>query len=109
MLFDKGPISLALLLALTLTPVSASAAATDGGDGGAESPWLLAPTLTSDPKLGTSVGAIAGYLWRLDSDSVQSMVGAIGSYSDTDSHIGGVFADLAVEYHARGPGCRALD
>ncbi len=49
-----------------------------------ESPWLLTPTLSSDPKLGTNVGAVAGYLFKLDPGSRQSVVGAAGSYSDTD-------------------------
>jgi outer membrane protein assembly factor BamA len=60
----------------------------------AESPWLLTPTLSADPKLGTNIGAVAGYLHRFDPGSEQSMVAAVGTYSDTDSRIGGLMADL---------------
>ena len=56
-----------------------------------ESPWLLTPILSSDPKMGNSLGAMAGYLFKLDEESPTSMVGVMGSYSDTDSVIYGVF------------------
>lgn len=57
-----------------------------------ESPWLFTPTLSSDPKLGTSVGALAAYIHSFDSDSPASMFGITGSYSSTDSVVGGAFA-----------------
>lgn len=57
-----------------------------------ESPWLFTPTLSSDPKLGTSVGALAAYIYSFDSDSPASMFGITGSYSSTDSIVGGAFA-----------------
>jgi hypothetical protein len=56
-----------------------------------ESPWLLAPTFSSDPKVGTSLGFLAGYLFKLDSQSTSSMAGVMSSYSDTNSVIGGAF------------------
>lgn len=58
-----------------------------------ESPWLFAPIITSDPKLGTSFGAVAGYLYRFDQQSNQSIFTTFGTYSDTDSYFGGAFAD----------------
>jgi len=58
-----------------------------------ESPWLLTPTISSDPKLGTSIGAVAGYLYRFDQQSNQSIFTTFGTYSDTDSYFGGAFAD----------------
>lgn len=70
-------------------PASVAGAQEDG-----ESPWLLTPTLSSDPKLGTNIGAVAGYLHRFDPGSEKSMVAAFGTYSDTDSRVGGLFADL---------------
>lgn len=56
-----------------------------------ESPWLLAPTFSSDPKVGTSLGFLAGYLFKIDAESTSSMAGAMSSYSDTNSVIGGAF------------------
>ncbi len=58
----------------------------------ASSPWLFTPTLSSDPKVGTSVGAMAAYLHRFDQESPVSMFGATASYSNTDSVRGGLFA-----------------
>jgi hypothetical protein len=59
----------------------------------AYSPWLVAPILTSNPKLGTSGGALAGYLYRFDEQSPVSTFGAAGVYSDTDSYVAGAFAN----------------
>jgi hypothetical protein len=57
------------------------------------SPWLAAPILTSNPKLGTSGGALGGYLYRFDRESPVSTFGAAGVYSDTDSYVAGAFAN----------------
>lgn len=56
------------------------------------SPWLFTPTVSSDPKLGTTVGVMAAYLYSFDKESPASMFGAAASYSSTDSIIGGAFA-----------------
>ncbi|MEH6472680.1 MAG: hypothetical protein V7752_15660, partial [Halopseudomonas sp.] len=56
-----------------------------------ESPWLAMPTLSSDPKVGTSIGAMGAYIHRFDESSPSSMFGLIGSYSNTDSYIYGAF------------------
>jgi hypothetical protein len=56
------------------------------------SPWVLTPTLSSDPKLGSSIGFLAGYVHYFDEDSPSSLFGVSGSYSDTDSKVGGIFA-----------------
>jgi len=57
-----------------------------------ESPWLVTPTLSSDPKLGNTIGAMGGYLVKFDEDSPTSMFGAMASFSDTNSDIYGLFA-----------------
>ena len=44
-----------------------------------ESPWLLAPTFSSDPKVGTSLGFLAGYLFKIDDESTSSMAGMMSS------------------------------
>ena len=59
-----------------------------------ESPWLITPLLSVDPKLGRTIGALAGYVMQFDEESPASMVGAAVTYSNTDSYVGGVFADL---------------
>ena len=56
-----------------------------------ESPWLLAPTISSDPKLGSAVGFMGAYLKKFDDESPASMFGVVGSYSDTDSFFYGAF------------------
>ncbi|WP_339616814.1 hypothetical protein [uncultured Gilvimarinus sp.] len=56
-----------------------------------ESPWLLVPKVSSNPKIGSSVGFLGGYLFKLDPTSTSSMVGASGSYSDTDSVTANLF------------------
>ena len=80
----------ALLLPLLLA--TSGAYALEGNDTAA-SPWLLAPLVTSDPKLGTSAGALVGYLYQYDAESPASTFGAAGVYSNTDSYVVGAFAN----------------
>jgi outer membrane protein assembly factor BamA len=56
-----------------------------------ESPWLLAPVLTNNPKLGTSFGALAGYVHYFDQKSRPSIFGITGQYSSTGSIVAGAF------------------
>jgi hypothetical protein len=56
------------------------------------SPWLLTPTVSSDPKLGTTLGFLGAYIHSFDDESPASMFGITGSYSSTDSVVGGAFA-----------------
>jgi len=64
-------------------------------DGGAEqqeeSPWLLVPTFSLNPKLGGSVGAMAAYLHYFDEKSRPSMFGLGGQYTTTESAIANLF------------------
>ena len=57
-------------------------------------PWLITPTLSADPKMGTNVGGVIAYLKQLDAESTPSMMGLAVSYSNTDSVTGGVGAQL---------------
>ncbi len=57
-----------------------------------ESPWLAVPIVSSDPKLGTSGGLMAAYLYRFDAASSMSMLGVTGLYTSTGSKVGGLFA-----------------
>jgi hypothetical protein len=52
-----------------------------------ESPWLLMPTFTSNPKLGTSLGALAGYLHKFDPKSQLSIFAVSAQYTSTDSSV----------------------
>jgi hypothetical protein len=86
-----GPsLAIAIVSATLLIPMAEAGAER-------ESPWLLTPTLSSNPKLGSNIGAIAGYLHRFDPRSEASLVTAFGTYSDTDSRVGGLVADLRLD------------
>lgn len=50
------------------------------------SPWIFTPLVSSDPKLSTTVGAMAGYMKKFDEVSPASMFGVTGNYSDTESY-----------------------
>jgi len=56
-----------------------------GAAGKDRSPWLFLPLFSSAPKLGTSFGAMVGYLHRFDDVSPTSTFGAMGTYSNTES------------------------
>ena len=56
------------------------------------SPWLIAPIVQSSPKLGSSLGALVGYLHYFDEKSRPSIFALQGQYSSTDSIVGGLFA-----------------
>ena len=58
----------------------------------APSPWVLLPTFSNNPKLGTSVGALAGYVRKFDAQSQVSIFGASAQYTSTDSATAVLFA-----------------
>ncbi len=60
--------------------------------GSKSSPWLVAPLLSSDPKISTAAGALAGYVHQFDEESPPSLFGVVGTYSTTDSWYVGAFA-----------------
>jgi len=57
-----------------------------------KSPWLLAPVFQSNPKLGTSVGALAGYVHYFDEKSRPSIFALMGQYTSTESIVAGAQA-----------------
>jgi hypothetical protein len=61
------------------------------------SPWLIAPVFNSDPKLGTALGAIGGYLHYFDEKSRPSMFAVTGQYTTTDSIIAGIIAKTSFD------------
>jgi len=66
-----------------------------------KSPWLIAPVFSSNPKLGTAGGAIAGYMRYFDPESRLSVFGVMYQYTSTKSQIAGVFArtSFAADHH----------
>ena len=66
-----------------------------------ESPWLLTPTVSADPKLGTTLGAVAGYIKAFDPKSTPSLMTSFVTYSDTDSYVGGLFGDMYFDANRR--------
>ena len=75
-------------------PAESHTSEDERADGDRAKPWLITPTLSADPKLGTNIGGVVAYLKKLDKQSTASMIGATVSYSDTDSITGGVGAQL---------------
>jgi hypothetical protein len=48
--------------------------------------------VSSDPKISTAGGALAGYVYQFDEESPPSLFGVVGTYSTTDSWYLGAFA-----------------
>jgi hypothetical protein len=65
------------------------------------SPWLVVPTLSVDPKLGTSLGALAAYLHYFDDASPVSIFGLTGQYTTTGSVLFAAFgkASFGEDHH----------
>jgi hypothetical protein len=61
-------------------------------DSAAASPWLLVPTLQSNPKLGTAAGGMAGYLHKFDPKSQVSIFAVSLQYTSTESATAGLIA-----------------
>lgn len=59
-----------------------------------DSPWLITPLLSSDPKISTAAGALVGYVHKFDEKSPASLIGVAGTYSTTDSWYLGAFAKV---------------
>jgi hypothetical protein len=79
------------------TPVAKSALAAKKKEEkkDSESPWLLVPTISSNPKLGTSVGGMAGYMYYFDPKSKVSIFGTSAQYTSTGSLIASLFAKIS--------------
>jgi len=63
-----------------------------------ESPWLIIPLVSSDPKVSTAAGAAVGYLHRFDSDSPVSKFFFGGNYSTTHSYLYGIGAKVYFDH-----------
>ena len=81
-------------------PTSPASPATTAQTSGTtpSSPWLLLPVVSSNPKLGTSLGAMGAYIHQFDADSRTSLFGLLYQYTSTHSTITGAFARTS--FHA---------
>jgi hypothetical protein len=85
------------ILVLTGVSIPAIAQETPAATPEEHSPWLLAPVFSSDPKLGTALGGIAGYLHYFDEKSRPSIFAVTGQYTSTDSIIAGIIAKTSFD------------
>ena len=86
-----------LWICVSLLMASGSAFSSESGEPeptAKEKPFFVVPLLTSNPKMSTSVGAVAGYLHQFDSESTPSMFSLSGTYSDSDSAFAALFAQM---------------
>ena len=95
------PVRIAMLIALGIASCASAKAETGAAETAdstaaealnLESPWLILPTFSSNPKLGTALGAMGGYLLKFDPQSQLSIFGLMGQYTSTDSVIGSAIA-----------------
>ncbi|HET7763614.1 MAG TPA: hypothetical protein VFK92_00825 [Burkholderiales bacterium] len=99
---NASRIGLALLLTLACSQALAqgrAGAAQDLAEKKAEkeSAWLLVPTFSVSPKLGASLGALAGYLHYFDERSQVSMFGISAQYTSTGSMVAGAFGKASFD------------
>jgi hypothetical protein len=73
-------------------PSVATAADQDPQAPDRRSPWMGVPLVSSNPKLGTSVGVLGAYVTVFDPGSRVSLFGVMYQYTSTGSSIGGVLA-----------------
>ena len=90
--FVKNDMLLNLLVSVALLWVCCGRVVAAPQEVEASSPWLAVPLVASDPKVGTSGGGLAGYLYRFDEQSPTSTFGVAANYSNTDSYTAGLFA-----------------
>lgn len=93
----RAVVAVSLLLASSWSLVASAAPATTAKAASTkaeahESPWMVMPIISADPKLGTSLGVMGAYLHKFDPVSTASMFGASTTYTSTDSHISAMFA-----------------
>lgn len=91
-MYPKKILSIATLFLYILT--TSAFATSDNNESAKESPWLLVPLVSSSPKLGTSAGAMAGYIHKFDEVSPPSMFGLNTTYSTTNSLVAALFAKM---------------
>lgn len=88
------PSTISLLFLVALLPIAHAEeqAGTAAEEKSESSPWLITPLVSSDPKIATAAGALAGYVHEFDEKSPASLIGVAGTYSTTDSWYLSAFA-----------------
>lgn len=95
---DAAALSVCFLLATSSVvradeePIQAQEPAKSPEPAKAPSPWLLLPTFSNNPKLGTSFGGLGAYIRKFDAQSQVSMFGISAQYTSTNSAIAAIFA-----------------
>jgi hypothetical protein len=87
-----------LILSLVVVALACTAAAAQdqpSAHAAPSSPWVIAPLVSSNPKLGTSVGALTAYATKFDPESRLSLIGLMAQYTSTDSIIAALFSRLS--------------
>ena len=87
-----------LLLSTVAAAPGAAAEGSASGPPKKRSPWMVLPIVASNPKLGTSFGALGGYLKKFDAESQVSIFAGQVQYTSTDSWIAGLIARTS--FHA---------
>lgn len=77
----KTPSKILSLILITYSPFLFS----ENTSASNQSPWVLTPLFSSDPKMGVNAGALAAYMYQFDEKSPDSMFGTKISYSETKS------------------------
>jgi hypothetical protein len=92
---------LAPLMFVSATAFAQPADAPTGASDEPSSPWLLVPLVSSNPKIGTSGGALAAFAKKFDPNSRVSLIGLMYQYTSTHSSIGAAFArtSFAADHH----------
>ena len=101
------------LAALAALPCLAAFAQTEGASDAdstqgkqARSPWLFVPLISSNPKLGTSLGGMVGYIHKFDEESEPSLVALQGQGSNTSSATMGLGGKLYWNQNTDRTSCR---
>lgn len=90
------PLTFSLIALITTTTISQAIQETNSSpeEVSDSSPWLITPLISSDPKIATAAGALAGYVHEFDDKSPASLIGVAGTYSTTDSWYLSAFAKI---------------
>ena len=87
--------ALAAFCATALAQAGRRADNVEAAEAERESPWLVVPVFSIDPKLGTSLGAMAGYMHHFDEKSRLSIFGANAQWTSTGSTVAGLFGSAS--------------
>ena len=79
----------------TASAISTKSTHTTAFEKDTESPWIIAPLLSVNPKLGTSLGLMVGYMHYFDEKSQVSTFGLSAQYTSSSSEIAALAANAS--------------